>query len=305
MSDTLTSFGKELAIVSSERNANFETGVKARLQDYQQNKQIIACLRDKINAAPGILILGAGKQNNLESILCQAENWFKIGVHWTNFNPLISADCIASTHVAPLESVLHSSSKTQYLLHGVYSKVPPLLLQSMTLRWSDPFLTKGIKENSIPNQIDEIMNIHQHGLAPYIPAPRNTLFFAAMSAIWLGAKRIAFTAVDPCNPGYFFGENTDIMLEIVTCLNKCDPWLAEWDGRNERLGKIKRDTSHRIQTFTSNILSKVSAVGQPSYLYEFDRAFKLIQELALIKGVKLGYLGYSEYMKSTGLKRLI
>ena len=124
-----------------------------------------------------------------------------------------------------------------------------------------------------------------------------------MIMLWLGAKRLMFTSVDPHNPEYFFTGNSEL-VSVLYVVYLVQSWLAEWDGRNERISLQKRSTSHRIQAFTQSLLRQKSAVGGKDYLFEFDRGFKLISRLAERRGVELGYLGKSSYMETTGLRRL-
>ena len=252
-----------------------------------------------------MLILGAGKNDYLHQIKHQTQGWVRSGVHWSNFNPVMPVDIVVSTHAAPLESSLHSASnQPKLLIHGVYSKVPPCFKRSCTIRWSDPYMLKEWDGNPTAERIEALMQAKSFGVAPYIPAVRNTLFLNAMIMLWLGAKRLIFTSVDPLNPEYFFTGNSELLLNIIRSLSACDPWLAEWDGRNERIAHDKRPTAHRIQEFTRSLLRQKSAVGGKKYLFEFDRGFKLLSQLAERRGVELGYIGQSSYMETTDLKRI-
>ena len=209
-----------------------------------------------------------------------------------------------ATKLPPVIAILHAAKPPLLLIHGVYSKVPPCLQRSFTIRWSDPFMLKEWNGKPTEAGIEALIQAKAVGVAPYLPAVRNTLFLNAMVMLWLGARKIVFTAVDPHKPEYFFSGNPDLTLEIVRCLAATNPWLAEWDGRNERLGLIKRPTAHRVQDFTKNLLRQRSAVGGSDYLMEFDRGFKLLRQLAKGRGVELGYLGESSYMATTGIPRL-
>ena len=204
---------------------------------------------------PDVLIVGAGKNNSLPQIKKQTKGWIRSGVHWSNFNPHMPVDIVVSTHASPLESSLHSdANQPQVLIHGVYSKVPPCFKRSCTIRWSDPFMHPDFKGKPTVEGIEALMRKRAVGVAPYIPAVRNTLFLNAMVMLWLGAKRLVFTSVDPHNPEYFFTGNSELSLNIIRCLSACNPWLAEWDGRNERIALYKRSTAHRIQIFTQSFV---------------------------------------------------
>jgi len=302
---TLTHFGEHLANASRLRLPSFSTATSDWSDAYQENSILISRLKKTIAGKKNVLIAGAGLQADLTNVMSATVGWLRTGVHWSNFNPGLELDVITSTHTSPLEAALFSTRPPLLLVHGVYSKVPPCLKRSITIRWSDPFLLKSWEDGSpTAADIESILEKKAYGVAPYLPVVRNTLFLNAMVMMWLGAARIAFTAVDPHNPQYFFSGNSDILLEIISCLSRANPWLAEWDGRNERISLIKRSTAHRIQNFIQSLLSQRSAVGGSDYLMEFDRGFKLLRQLAKGRGVELGYLGESSYMATTGLPRL-
>jgi hypothetical protein len=303
-SSVLTPFGEALAKASQRREVHFSTATAHWREAYQGNAELIKRLKGSLQGKPNVLIAGAGRQGGLEAIVRQTKGWLRTGVHWSNFNPELPVDVITSTHTAPLEAALHAAKPPLLLIHGVYSKVPPCLQRSFTIRWSDPFMLKDWKGKPTAAGIEALIQAKAVGVAPYLPAVRNTLFLNAMVMLWLGARQIVFTAVDPHKPDYFFSGNPELTLEIVRCLAATNPWLAEWDGRNERLGLIKRPTAHRVQEFTKNLLRQRSAVGGSDYLMEFDRGFKLLRQLAKGQGVQLGYLGESSYMATTGIPRL-
>ena len=303
MESYLTPFGEKLSQASRFQLSNFDTSTKSWPDPYKANYQIIQKLKNTLTVKPNVLVLGAGIESQMVSIGNMSQGWLKTGVHWTNFHPDIEVDIITSTHTCTLEACHYFRRKPLLLIHGVYSKVPPVLKNSMTIRWSDPFM--NLKGNSKPSALSLEKTIQQksYGVAPYIPSIRNTLFLNAMVMIWLGAKKIAFAGVNPHKPQYFFSKDKTLVLEIIRCLSKCDPWLAEWDGRNERLASKNRDTAHRIQTFITNILTQESAVGGQNYIDEFDRGFSLLRDFAKARGVELGYFGNSSYMATTGLQR--
>ena len=303
-SKTLTEFGQALSDASLRRRGDFGTSTSQWKKAYSNNAELIQRLRATLRSKPNVLIAGAGRQPELESIVRQPQGWLCTGVHWTNFNPELPVNVITSTHTAALEAALHARKPPLLLIHGVYSKVPPCLQRSFTIRWSDPFMLKQWNGNPTAAGIEALIQAKAVGVAPYLPAARNTLFLNAMVMLWLGARQIVFTAVDPHKPEYFFTGKPELTLEIVRCLAATDPWLAEWDGRNERLGLIKRPTAHRVQEFTKNLLRERSAVGGSDYLMEFDRSFKLLRQLAKGRGVKLGYIGESSYMATTEIPRL-
>ena len=305
MNSCLTSFGQQLSNASKQKLSNFDTSTTAWPDLYNINYQTIKKLKQTLLSKPNVLVVGAGHEPQMKSISRYSENWLKTGVHWTNFHPDIQVDIITSTHTCTLEACHYFHRKPLLLIHGVYSKVPPILENSMTIRWSDPFM--NAKEGSAPSALllEKTIKEKSYGVAPYIPSIRNTLFLNTMVMIWLGAKKIVFAGVNPHDPQYFFSGNDSLLLEIVRCLSQCDPWLAEWDGRNERLISQNKDTSNRIQTFISNVLTRKSAVGNKDYIYEFDRGFSLLRGFAKGRGVELAYMGNSSYMASTGLSKIV
>lgn len=297
----LTSFGRILSKASRVKE-KVDSSPANNIDAYKRNIKFINALRVSLKRKENVLVLGAGVENNLSSILSSTQDWLRTGVHWNNFRQDLQMDVITSTHVCTLEAALHSATPPLLMVHGVYSKVPPVIKRSFSLRWSDPFMS-GFPSEPTAENLDHVIRSKSVGPAPYIPSVRNTLFLNTMTMIWLGAKKVAFAGVDPHHPNYFFSQDNDIKLEIVRCLSLCDPWLAEWDGRNERLSSKRRDTCHRIQHFIQNVVSAKSAVGEQSYIDEFDRGFKLLKEFADMKGVQLGYFGESSYMATTGLQR--
>ena len=303
MESYLTPFGEQLSSAAKSKLSNFGTSTKSWPEPYKDNYQAIQRLKNTLAVKPNVLVVGAGLELQMKSIGDISQNWLKTGVHWTNFHPDIEVDIITSTHTCTLEACHYFRRKPLLLIHGVYSKVPPVLKNSMTIRWSDPFMNAkgGVKPSAL--SLEKTIQEKSYGVAPYIPSVRNTLFLNAMVMIWLGAKKIGFAGVNPHDPQYFFSNDNSLVLEIIRCLSKCDPWLAEWDGRNERLASNNRDTAHRIQTFISNILTQESAVGGQNYIDEFDRGFSLLRDFAKSRGVELGYFGNSSYMATTGLQR--
>mgnify|MGYP001374103119 CR=1 FL=1 len=268
----LSDFGRALSNATRLRDGSFTTSTQKWPDEYSGNLAMINRLKATLAGKPNVLVVGAGKQAEMAAISKSTQGWLHTGVHWTNFHPEINVNVITSTHTCTLEAAMHSNSPPLLLIHGVYSKVPPLFKRSFVIRWSDPFMSDS---SQIPNakSLEKIIQKKAVGPAPYLPSVRNTLFLNTMVMIWLGAKRIVFTGVDPHHPDYFFTGNSEIVLEIARCLTLADPWLAEWDGRNERIGVKKRETSHRVQQFIKNVLTARSAVGDQSYINEFDRGF--------------------------------
>lgn len=307
--ETLESFGKALSEASKLRRPDFSTATKDWSEAYQGNLSVIKSLSAALKKKDNVLVVGAGSEDNFKAINEMTLGWLKTGVQYTNFNPELQMDVITSTHVSLLEAALHASKPPLFLIHGVYSKVPPCLKRSMTIRWSDPYIESDMglfpsaKGRITASTFEGIIAKKARGVAPFLPAVRNTLFLNAIVMIWLGARKIVFTGVDPHHPEYFFSNNSELKMEIIRCIAACDPWLAEWDGRNDRLPLLNRPTVHRVQDFINKILGK-SKVGEEDYIFEFDRGFALLKEIATGRGVQLGYLGKSSYMKTTGIERI-
>ena len=302
--ENLTAFGKELSNASKAKVRSFSSATKDWPVAYASNYELIQRLKGTISKKQNVLVLGAGYESRMASISKATDGWLRTGVHWTNFHPEIQVDVMTSTHTCTLEAALYAKKEPLLLIHGVYSKVPPILRKSFTVRWSDPYFGTENGVSPSAQYLEMIIRKKAVGPAPYIPSVRNTLFLNVMIMIWLGAKKIVFTGVDPFKPEYFFSRDQDIVLEIVRCLSMCDPWLAEWDGRNERLTSYDRETAHRIQQFIKNICSVRSAVGEKKYVFEFDRGFKLLKNFAAVRGVELGYVGDSTYMQTTEISRI-
>ena len=304
INSVLTSFGIKLAKASELRLPSFDSSTKSWPNNYQDNILFINQAKEMFANKSKVLITGAGYEKNFLSYVSQTNGWIRSGVHWTNFIEGFPIDIMGSAHISPLEASMHSVNRPKILVHGVYSKVPPCLCNSFVMRWSDPYLSKQF--NGVPSTQDIIQLISEKslGVAPYLPIVRNSIFFLSTIFLWLGAKELVFTGVDPLNPQYFFKDNLSVKIEIGKSLSMCNPWLGEWDGRNERIPAIKRSTSHNIQHFINSILQSTSAVGGDDYIFEFHRGFKLIKNLADFMNARLYYVGNSSFMKETGLKRV-
>jgi hypothetical protein len=300
----LTDFGQALEAACMHRTKIFSSTTCDWANQYQKNAKTIELLAGTIKRKGSVLITGAGKQEGLASIATRTQGWLKTGVQWTNFIEEIDIDIVTSTHYTPLEAALHCKRRQPLLLvHGVYSKVPPCLNKSITIRWSDPFLMKEL--GGRPNQanLEALIKTKARGPAPYIPAPRNVIFLNAMVMIWLGAKEIAFTGVNPDNPAYFFEDNSELTLEIVRAVSLTSPWLAEWDGRNERISAITRESSHRTHEIIRDIAAQTSAVGTKGRIETLTKGFNLLKDYAKAKNVRIGHFGKSDFLNSLGIER--
>ena len=191
------------------------------------------------------------------------------------------------------------------MIHGVYSKVPPCISRSMTLRWSDPFMTPGFGDPPTPATLEAAISARGKGPAPYIPAVKNVVFLNSMAMIWLGAKNIVFAGIDPLHPDYFFADQPDLTLDLVRAITKVNPWIAEWDGRNERIPIRHRDSKHRrVKIISSLLASKGSAVGSTERLNTMKNGFRLLLDYCKFKGVDVSYIGKSRFLDDIGLTRV-
>ena len=152
--------------------------------------------------------------------------------------------------------------------------------------------------------LHKIVESKTYGPAPYIPAVRNVIFLNAMVMIWLGAKEITFAGIDPYNPIYFFHGNKEKSLEIIQAVSSIDPYIAIWDGRNERIDRINRDTDHRIQEIISDLSQQKSAVGDNKRIDVMRKGMIILKKYAEFRGVRLNHLGESKFMDEMGLRRV-
>lgn len=302
---SLTPFGLELAKAVATTSRNFDATYAARQKDYEKNIVRIRQLRALVESSSGVLIAGAGKINDVQNLSSITKTLLRSGVNWTNFNPDIDIQVLCSTHVLALEAALFSSTPPSLMIHGVYSKVPPCISRSMTLRWSDPFMSPEYGDCPTPVTLEAAISARGKGPAPYLPAVKNVVFLNSMAMIWLGAKNIVFTGIDPLQPDYFFADQPSLTLDLVRAITKANPWIAEWDGRNERIPVLHRDSKHRrVKIISSLLASKGSAVGSTERLKTMQNGFELLLDYCKFKGVNVSYIGKSKFLSNLGLPRV-
>lgn len=305
MIQSLTPFGLELAEAVRNRSINFDSSIQTRGDAYEKNVIRVGQLRDAISKNPRILIAGAGKIDDISDLNGVAQNLLRCGVNWTNFNPDLDIQVLCSTHAIAIEAALFANTLPEIMIHGVYSKVPPCISRSFTMRWSDPLMNKDYGGQPTPQKLEKTMSKTCLGAAPYIPSVRNVVFLNAMVMIWLGAKKLYFTGIDPLTPDYFFAGKPNLALNLVTAITQTNPWIAEWDGRNERIADWHRETEHRRMKTVANLLStKGSAVGSKARIEVMNKGFKILLDYANFKNVKVAYIGKSKYFQSIGLSRV-
>ena len=303
---SLTTFGASLAAAVQKRDKSFVTSVKNWKESYAQNLELIDRLRSIVAQKSSALVLGAGPLKTNIDLSHLSSSYTVSGVQWTDFNDKIELDILLSTHVAPLQASFNriSLKKKPVIIHGIYSKCPPVLSNSITFRWSDPLLNKNWIVKPTVSALDEIIRTKAYGPAPYMPAVRNVVFLNAMILMWLGAKQVIFAGIDPYNPVYYFNGNKQKSLEIIQAISLINPYISIWDGRNERIGKLNRETDHRVQEIISDLSLQKSAVGDNKRLDVMRKGFKIIKKYSQFKGVDLGYIGDSAFLEECGLKQI-
>ena len=303
---SLTSFGESLAIAVQKRDKNFNSSVQNCSQSYNQNLELIERLKSNISSKNSVLVLGAGPLKTSTDITQLRSSFYVSGVQWTDFNDELEIDILLSTHVSPLQASFNrvSSRSVPTIIHGIYSKCPPVLNNSITFRWSDPLLNPSWRKNPTVTALDKIIQTKAYGPAPYMPAVRNVVFLNVMIMIWLGAKEIVFAGIDPYDPIYFFNGNKQKSLEIIKAVSLINPFITIWDGRNERISMINRDTDHRIQEIVSDLSHHTSACGTNKRLDVMRKGIKILRKYSEYKDVRLGYIGESKFLNECGLKRL-
>ena len=303
---SLTPFGDSLSKAVQKRDKLFETSVEKCGESYSQNLSLIHLLKSKFAVKKSALIFGAGSLDTSLNVNQLSEKFIFSGVQWTDFHDGINMDILLSTHVSPLQASFNRNltKKPPIIIHGIYSKSPPVLNNSITFRWSDPLLDPNWIKNPTISALEKIIQKKAFGPAPYMPAVRNVIFLNAMIMIWLGAKQIVFAGIDPCNPIYYFHGNKEKSLEIIKAVSLIDPYISIWDGRNERIAMMNRDTDHRIQEIISDLSQQKSAVGDKKRLDVMIRGLTILKKYSEFKGVKIGYIGESKFLKDSGIARL-
>ena len=303
MNNSLTPFGYKLAQAVRSQSKTFDSSFESHQVAYRKNIVRINLLHKALNKNPRVLVAGAGKVYDVVDLRSTTKTLLRLGVNWTNFNPELDLQVLGATHAIALEAALFGEIPPELMIHGVYSKVPPCISNSFTIRWSDPFMTTEFGTKPTAQNLDEIITNTAIGPLPYIRAVRNVVFFNAMIMIWLGAKEIYFTGVDPLRPEYFFAGDQTLTLDIIKAVSQTNPWIADWDGRNERISGKLRDSEHRKSTVIQNLLAPAGS-GVSNRIDVMVQGYKLLLELCSLKEVKVGYIGESQFLKQLGLDRI-
>lgn len=304
MKNSLTPFGLELAKATRKNIKNFDTSIHFRQDAYRKNIDRIQQLRNVIKTNPRVLIAGAGNITDIDNIKNSTKSLLRSGVNWTSFNPDLDVQVQCGTHALPLETSLYAARPPELIIHGVYNQVPPCISRSFTIQWSDPFMSKEYGGAPSAYDLETAILKKAVGPAPYIPSVKNVVFLNAMVMIWLGAKKLFLTGIDPLQPEYFFTGKPDLSMTIVKAITQANPWIAEWDGRNERISDHQRSTQFRRMIAIADLLSENgSGVGTPERIKVMEQGFHLLVKFCKIKDVKINYLGESKFLEKIGLHR--
>ena len=309
MKGVLTDFGKALSECCAE---SFQKKEICKLRygslerDWENNKRRLQALKEHIDGKR-VIYMGPGRLNGDELAYIKSEmsrqDVIISSTHFLSCREDIEIDIMLSSHAAPLMAAAAGERTPKAIVHAVYSKVPPVIKGSMTVQWSDPYLMWGKREVTAVEVLKEIEERFK-GDKPYIPAPRNAMGLGLVSLIGLGARQIEMIGFDPDNPTYFFSNNQLQKMALARALSESDPWIAAWDGRNERLIPSK-DCVHRLSMIIANILKAdkdcVSFVGSGWRYEEMVRALLLCQQMTEARGMKLAYAGRSQFMKKLGI----
>lgn len=281
-------------------------------QVYDTNRYRLKSLNTFFSNLQRVYILGPGHLDSdttrlLESISAKSRLAGLVspivGIQLTSFIPNISVDIVAMTHVTLLMASLFSPSPPKVLIHGVYSKSPPIIKSSCAIRWYDPYLKgKNINVKNIFNSLNSQFDSY----SPQLPIPRNVFFFAVFNIMRLGAKEIVLCGFDADTPTYYFDNDEQQRLLIAKSVLQVDPWISTWDGRNERIRSI-HGTAHRQLEVVSDLLIKnePSAVGSSWRLFEMERAIGLLLKLAPLFNCNVMFNGESKFLKRMKLRKLV
>ena len=304
MTSSLTPFGHELAKAYQRESASFDSSVSSNLKAYKKNLWRIKLLRDLILEKKKVLIIGAGHIPDVSDFEASVKDLIQSGVNWTNFNPKLNLEILSATHSIALEAAHFHSILPNHLVHGVYCKVPPVISNSFTIRWADPFLNGEFGGNPAPKDLEKIILKSSISSVPFLPSVRNVVFFNAMVMILLGAQEIYFAGIDPLNPEYFFSKDPSLTVDVIRAVSKTNPFIAEWDGRNERISGKLTDSKHRKSQVICNLLSPAGS-GVSRRQDVMEQGFKLLTAYCKFKKVKVGYIGQSKFMNNLGLNRVL
>lgn len=301
----LTEYGKYVSLKSKmllEKKAwNYHVDESQFLRKYCTNVGLIQSqIEEKISKSDNVIIIAPGPlSKQSKKIICNANKSTTLlaGIQFTNFHRDFELDIVISTHVLPLMAAQLSYIKAPLFIHGVYSMAPPVLENSLPLRWSDPYISPPTSVNGkiTGRYIIDVNSKLIKDPYPYITVPRNVMLFASFALLFLGAKKLTLAGFDPDNPSYFFSKNEKLKLEIVKFLSMSDPYISGWDGRKERIPPT--DTLFRQNDMIKSIACSkpVSGVASGWRHEELIRGTKLLKLICAKKMVQLSRIGDSKF----------
>lgn len=311
----LTNYGLTLKEASeyliARKGNTFKIDQQIAHENNQAGREIFLQIHQQVQHKPNIILVAPGplseKTKKLINFYQNQKKFLLCGVQFSNFHYDLELDIQLSTHALPLMASLQSTNKPKYIVHGVYSKSPPVLKNSCTVCWSDPFLTKHLFENGqvTGKRFIEINRTCLYKKTPYITVPRNVMMFAAFCLIFLGGKKLILAGFDPETPTYFFAENDSLKLDIIRALSLTDPIIAGWDGRNERIPP-PIDTLFRQSSFIQDIAhaKPVSGTGSGWRFNELVRGTKLLKIVMKKLENELFYIGESRFCSNLDISRI-
>ena len=311
----LTSYGLALKEASeyfiARKGKSFKINQQIANQNREDGSKIFSQIHKQVQDKQNIIIIAPGplsqKTKKVINFYQQEKNFLVCGVQFSNFHYDLKLDIQLSTHALPLMASLQSANKPNLIVHGVYSESPPVLKDSCTVCWSDPFLTKNLFENGevSSTRIIEINGKYLYHKMPYLTVPRNVMMFATYCLVFLGGKRLILAGFDPETPTYFFSENDGLKLDIIRALSSTDPIIAGWDGRNERIPP-PLDTLFRQSSFIQDVAhaKPISGTASGWRFNELVRGTKLLKHIMDKLERKLFYIGESKFCSNLNIKRI-
>lgn len=298
-SDKLTGYGNHLSACGRGIKKIEDFDEKKLSQSYEKNINRWNTLKRYFSKNQWVILIGPGKINAKDlEIINMLQKTGKATLACTqrcNFHPNIEIDLLISPHVLPLMASLYHTSTPKAIIHGVYDSTPPVISSSCTMAWGDPYLVKTpVKAENMVRFFNKYQDAKK---IPFIPSPRNVMTFSLFTLLFLGIKRISMLGFDPLNPQYFYADDPMLRLHIAECYAKCDPWISAWDGRHQRLPPTVSTVHNQLFAISNLVINNtVSAVGSGWRLEEIHRGIELSISVANELGVKLEYIGHSDFM---------
>ena len=310
----LTSYGLALKEASeyliARKGKTFKIDLEIAKKNRKAGKEKFSHIHQLVQNKPNIILIAPGplSENTKKQInfYQKQDNFLICGVQFSNFHYDLEIDIQLSTHALPLMASLHSFNKPKNIVHGVYSETPPVLKNSCTVCWSDPFLTKDLFQNGqvTAKRFIEINRKYLYEETSYITVPRNVMMFAAFCLTFLGGKQLILAGFDPETPTYFFSENDSLKLDIIRALSLTDPMIAAWDGRNERIPP-PLETLFRQSSFIQDVAhaKPVSGTASGWRFTELVRGTKLLKLVTKKIETKLFYIGESKFCSNLKINK--